>query len=141
MTAEEYLERADDGQSPNRKEQTMTAQVTAASLLSDTANNDLAFWKVDIQHFPDGVTIRPIASYWNLVNIHLNAKNGNWDVYESIPDAMSGFDSYDEKLWASGCNHFQAINRAKDILRHFGYECPKPLMEPSEGVMLRPNNN
>jgi hypothetical protein len=119
----------------------MTTQETAALLLSDTANNDLAYWKVDIQHFHDGITIRPLDSFWNLVNIHWNTKAGTWDVYESIPDMMKGFDSYDEKLFAAGCTHFQAINQAKEILMQFGYTAPQSVIEPSEGVMLRPNYN
>jgi hypothetical protein len=119
----------------------MTDTNTAASLLYQTANNDLAFWNVHIEHFDDGITIRPIASFWNLINIHHNNNTGKWDVYESIPDVMKGFDDYDEKLWSEGCTHFQAINRSKDILKHFGYDAPKGVTEPSEGVMLRPNHN
>jgi hypothetical protein len=119
----------------------MKDTTTAASLLYDTANNDLSFWNVHIEHFDDGITIRPILSCWNLVNIHHNNKSGKWDVYESIPDINKGFDDSDEKLWAEGCNHFQAINRAKDILKHFGYNAPKAVIEPSEGVILRPNHN
>ena len=118
-----------------------TPELFPAALLYDTANNDLAFWNVHIEHFDDGITIRPISSCWNLVNIHLNNKTGKWDVYESIPDTANGFDDSDEKLWQEGCTHFQAINRAKDILKHFGYDAPKGVTEPSEGVMLRPNHN
>jgi len=113
----------------------------ASKILLDTANNDLAFWNVHIEHFDDGITIRPIASIWNLVHIYRSTSKENWDVYESMPDINKGFWDYDEKIWGEGLNHFQAINRAKDILREFGYHAPKSVTEPSEGVMLRPNHN
>jgi hypothetical protein len=106
-------------------------------MLLETALNDCRNIKIVPNEGFEGL----IASHewlgddYIFASIYFNPKNGMWDLYQ----VENEFD--DEKKVSSSKNHFQAINQLKKLQHEiWGDAYTKPVMDASEGVMLRQTN-
>jgi len=107
------------------------------AMLLETALNDC----INIKIVPNEGFEGLLASHeWNggdyvFAAIYFNPKHGTWDLFKVIDN----FD--DEKKVSFSRNHFQAINKLKELQNEiWGDAYRKPLMDTSEGVMLRQTN-
>jgi hypothetical protein len=107
---------------------------TRETILLETALNDC----INIKIMPNEGFEGLLASHewlgddYTFAAIYLNPKNGTWDLFKVIDN----FD--DEKKVSSSKNHFQAINSLRKLQDEiWGDAYRKPVMDTSEGVMLR----
>ena len=106
-------------------------------ILIETALNDC----INIKILPNEGFEGLIASHewlgddYIFASIYLNPKNGMWDLFKVIDN----FD--DEKKIFSSRDHFQAINSLRKLQEEiWGDAYRNPVMDTSEGVMLRQTN-
>jgi hypothetical protein len=110
---------------------------TRERILIETALNDC----INIKILPNEGFEGLIASHewlgddYIFASIYLNPKNGMWDLYQ----VENEFD--DEKKISSSRDHFQAINSLRKLQNEIWADAYRnPVMDSSEGVMLRQTN-